>query len=201
MKFFLTVFLLLAVAGGAFGQTKITALHYDVSIPDKDLKNYISETSWRGVGFDGRWFVKYPSTFTLGIAAAWHVFDEKTSGTITWPDGALTGHQNRYVNSFPLMVTAHYYFGDRNQLWAFIGGGVGTYYILQRFEVGVMAFEEGNWHFGAYPEIGVQIPLQEAALFVSGRYNYAFKTGESLSGEALDYNYWTIAIGLAYSSW
>ena len=85
------------------------------------------------------------------------------------------------------MVTAHYYFGNKEQLWFFAGAGVGTYYVIQRFDVGVFAFEEDNWHFGLYPELGVQIPLQQDSnLFVSGRYNLRFFGGSRSPGEAKD---------------
>jgi len=143
MKHFIVTILILLVAVNAFGQ-KITAIHYNISLPDQDMSNFIDETSWRGIGFDGRWFVNPDLPVTLGISLGWQVFDMEQSGTIVFESGALTGNQNRYVNSFPMMVTGHYYFGDKDRLWAFAGLGVGTYYIMQRFEVGVFAFEATN---------------------------------------------------------
>ena len=200
MKHFIVTILILLVAVNAFGQ-KITAIHYNISLPDQDMSNFIDETSWLGVGFDGRWFVNPDLPVTLGLSLGWQVFDTEQSGTIVFESGALTGNQNRYVNSFPMMLTGHYYFGDKDRLWMFAGLGVGTYYIMQRFEVGVFAVEANNWHFGLYPELGVQIPLQEADLFVSGRYNMALAAGESLTGDAKEYDYWGINIGVAYRGW
>jgi hypothetical protein len=201
MKHMIVIILVLLAAVNALGQSKITAFHYDISLPDQGTKDFIDETSWLGFGFDGRWFVNADVPVTLGIALGWHVFDKETSETIVFDNGALSGHQHRYLNSFPIMLTGHYYFGDKERLWAFVGAGVGTYCIIQRFEVGVFAFEETNWHFGVYPEVGLQIPLQEVDLFVSARYNYAFEAGESLSGQAKDYNYWGINLGFAYNGW
>jgi hypothetical protein len=201
MKYMLTAILVLLAATNAFGQTKITAIHYNVSIPDGDLQNYISDTSWIGFGFDGRWFVSPDVPATLGISLGWQVFDEETNETLDFNNGSLTGFQHRYINSFPLMVTGHYYFGDKNRMWIFAGVGVGTYAVIQRFEVGVFALEETTWHFGMYPELGVQIPLQEADLFLSGRYNYAFASGESIDGRSRDWSYWGIHVGLAYHGW
>jgi len=201
MKFIITLLLLLMIATSAFGQSKITALTYNVSIPDGDMKNYIDETSWRGFGFDGKWFVDGDRPLTLGIALAWHVFNETTDGTIVLDQGALTGHQNRYVNSFPMMLTAHYYFGNRNQLWAYLGVGAGAYYMIQRFEIGVWAFEETHWHFGVVPEFGIQIPLSEADFLINVKYNYAFASGEPIAGDPIDWTYWGINVGLAYSDW
>lgn len=203
MKYILAAILVLLVAANAFGQNKITAFHYNISIPDQDLKNYISDTSWLGFGFDGRWFVSPDRPITLGISLGWQVFDEHTNETIVTENAALTGQQGRYVNSFPMMVTGHYYFGNKDKMWVFAGGGVGTYYIVQRFDVGVFAVEEDNWHFGFYPELGVQIPLQErdAALFISGRYNFALAAGESVTGDEKDFNYWGFNVGFAYNGW
>jgi len=201
MKYLLCIALLLVVAGNAQGQEGVLAFHYNISIPTQDFTDYIDETSWIGGGFDGRWFVSPDRPFTLGLAASWHVFDQELDGTTELPNGAVTGHQHRYVNSFPIVATAHYYFGDRSRAWAFVGGGVGTYYVLQRFEIGVLAAEQGNWHFGAYPELGVQVPFRQADLFLSARYNCAFEAGESLSGVAKAYYYPSFQIGLAYHQW
>ena len=203
MKYFIATVFLLLVATTAFGQGKITAIHYDISLPDGSMHDYTDDASWLGIGVDGRWFVKPDVPVALGVSFGWHVFHNETDGTIVFDSGALTGKQNRYVNSFPMMLTGHYYFGDKNKLWVFAGGGIGAYYIIQRFEAGVFAFEANNWHFGLYPEIGIQIPLTEmnADLFVSGRYNVAFAAGESLTGEAKEYDYWGINVGLAYNGW
>jgi hypothetical protein len=200
MKYIIATLLILLVAANAFGQTKITVLSYQMSVPDQNLEEYINETSFRGVGFDGRWFAG-GSSFTGGISLAWHVFNKSTDGTIEFPNGALTGKQNRYINSFPIMLTGHLYFGNKNRLWMFIGGGVGTYYIIQRFEAGVHSIEESAWHLGAYPEFGLQIPLSEADFFINGKYNYAFEAGESVTGDKLDLAYWTVSVGLAYQGW
>ncbi len=201
MKHILFVVLALCVAASAYGQNGITALHYNVSVPTQDFTDFISKTSWLGVGFDGRWFVSPDRPLSVGIALGWQVFDEHTSGTTQLPHGALTGEQGRFINSFPMMVTGHYYFGNQEKIWAFIGGGVGTYYIQERFEAGVLAWEDGDWHFGAYPELGFQVPIQEADLFVSGRYNFAFKAGESLSGEGKEFDYVSFQVGLAWDKW
>jgi hypothetical protein len=203
MKYILAAILVLLVATSAFGQNKITALHYDISIPDGDLKNYISDTSWRGIGFDGRWFVSPDRPIALGISLGWQVFDEHTNQTFATENAALTGKQGRYVNSFPMMVTGHYYFGNKDRMWVFAGVGVGTYYTIQRFEVGVFALEEDNWHFGFYPELGVQIPVEqmEGDIFISGRYNYALGSGDTVSGKSWDYTYWGINVGFAYNGW
>jgi len=191
MKHMIVIILVLLVAVSALVRARSRRSTTTSRSPTRATKDFVGETSWLGFGFDGRWFVNADRPVTVGIALGWHVLDEETSETIVFDAGALSGHQHRYLNSFPIMLTGHYYFGDKDRLWVFVGGGAGTYCIIQRFEVGVFAFEETNWHFGIYPEFGVQVPLQhDADLFVSARYNYAFEAGESLNGQAQDYSYW-----------
>jgi hypothetical protein len=78
---------------------------------------------------------------------------------------------------------------------------VGTYYTIQRFEIGVIALEETNWHFGGYPEVGIHFPLEEMDIIVNGRYNIAFDSGESISSDSAKWTYWGINVGLAYRGW
>ena len=167
------------------------------------MTGYISDASWIGFGFDGRWFVSPDRPITLGISLGWQVFDEHTTETLVTDRGALTGNQGRYINSFPMMVTAHYYFGNKDSMWFFAGAGVGTYYVIQRFEVGVFAFEENTWHFGLYPELGVQIPLQAGLGSFRERpvQLRLRRAGESLTGGGKEWDYWQISVGFAYNGW
>lgn len=203
MKRLIVTILLLLVAATAFAQSKIATIHYDISFPGQEMNGYIDEASWLGFGVDGRWFVRPDMPVALGISAGWQVFDMETDETVVFDNGALTGKQDRSINSFPLMLTGHYYFGNKDRIWLFAGGGIGTYAIVERFDVGVFKFEKTNWHFGLYPEIGAQIHLTEMNidLFVSGRYNYAFEAGESFAGDAKAYDYWGIGVGVAYREW
>ncbi len=202
MKYVFAILLMVTLSTSVYAQSKVTALTYDVSIPNGDMTDYIADTAWRGIGFDGRWFLQGgDSPLALGISLAWHVFNQTESGTVVLSNGALTGHQNRYINSFPIMATAHYYLGNKDRFWLYVGGGVGTYYVIQRFEIGVIALEENNWHFGAYPEVGVHIPLEEMDIIINGRYNVAFSAGESITGDSKEWTYWGINVGLAYRGW
>jgi hypothetical protein len=99
------------------------------------------------------------------------------------------------------MATAAYYFGSKDHFWLYVGLGVGTYYTIQRFEIGVIALEENNWHFGGYPEVGVHLPLEEMDIIINGRYNIAFDSGESISSDSAKWTYWGINVGLAYRGW
>jgi outer membrane protein W len=137
----------------------------------------------------------------MGFSFAWNVFDEKTSGTFTTDNGAITGTARRWVNSLPFLLTCDFYLNRQNAIKPFIGIGAGAYYIVQRLDVGVWTVEKTNWHFGIAPEVGFQIPLGDIEGIIAARYNYAFAAGESVTGDAEEYQYLTGIVGLAYTRW
>lgn len=200
-KLILSVVLLVVMSSSAFAQDNITAVTYQVSIPQGDFSNYIDETSWIGWGIEGKHFRSSTSNWTLGFAFSWHVFDMKFTGTTNMENGAVTGTQRRYTNSLPFLLTTNYYLNRKNSVKPFVGIGAGAYYIIQRLDIGVFAHEYTNWHFGVAPEIGFQFPLGDIEGMFSVKYNYAFKSGDSVQGDGQEYQYITAVIGLAYAQW
>ncbi len=201
-KFAVMVLVLIAIASSALAQDNITAITYQISQPLGDFEKFIGETSWIGLGLEGRRYRSPSSKLTFGFAFAWNVFDEKSSDTQVFDSGAVTGTQRRYVNSLPFLLTTNYYFNRKNSIKPFIGIGAGAYYIIQRLDIGVWKFEETNWHFGIAPEAGFQFPLGEIEGIFSFKYNYALKAGESVGGgESREYQYLSVIIGLAYARW
>ncbi|MCD4735620.1 MAG: hypothetical protein K8R53_06220, partial [Bacteroidales bacterium] len=103
----------------------------------------------------------------------------------------------RYINSYPFLVTAHYYLGDYDASRAFLGAGVGAYRIIQRTNVGIYGIEDKNWHFGISPEAGIILPVSfETSLFVSLKYNHAFKAKDTI-----DFSYFSLHVGFAWGSY
>ena len=103
-----------------------------------------------------------------------------------------------------MMATGHFYIGKKREtLRLYFGTGVGTYYIKQRLEIGLVAFESDNWHFGLAPEAGVLIKLsRDATMIFDVKYNYAFSAGENIGGSSdNDIQYWGFNIGFAWQSW
>lgn len=191
------------LAAPAMAQEEFTAFSYNVSVPLNDTSDYIGKTSWRGAGLDIRRYLNYNGPWVVGFSLAWHVFNEKTDELLTFERDRVgtdaKGLQRRYINSFPIMLNAFYYTGEPGTTRAYLGVGAGTYFIIQRFEIGVNAFEEGNWHFGFAPEVGFHVPLQSVELFGNVRYNYAFESGETVQGTKVPYTYIGFNIGLAYA--
>jgi len=182
MKYLLLVLLILCLSFGASGQDWLNGVTYQISFPLSDTKDFANKTSFRGVGLDFRKFVK--QDVTVGLAADWNVFHEVTDEMIDLnkvnPEryGNVSGTQNRIVNAFPILATVHYYLGQDNLFN--IGLGVGTYYVKNRLEIGVVAINDDNWHFGLAPEIGFKkLVGYTTNFFVSAKYNYAFKANET----------------------
>ena len=202
MKKILFIIVSLLLVMNVFGQEMMSGLSYNMGMTTGDTRDFVQDYSWRGFGFEVRSF--RGDNFSVGGSFSWNIFDEKTGELIQLQKarGAVSGTQIRYINSFPLMLNAHYYFGDpSSRVQPYVGLNVGTYYITQRLEIGVLALEENNWHFGLAPEIGLMFPTYSGSIFfINARYNYAFKAGQTVGGnEGSDWQYWGFNVGVAFS--
>lgn len=190
------------------------SITYNTAVPQNGLNDFVDNVSWRGFGVEGRWFQS--SNLSFGLSFGWNVFDQRTdvpiqiqgsdivdaenSGNIK---GTISGTQLRYVNSFPIMATGHFYIGKKREtIRIYFGAGLGTYHIKQRLEIGIVAFEENDWHFGLAPEAGVLLRLsRDVTMVFNAKYNYAFSAGKTVSGTDKEFGYWGINIGFAWQSW
>ncbi len=170
------------------------SITYDMSLPLGESADYLSKFSARGFGIDGRKFIT--DNISAGGSFGWHIFYEST-GNQTFEDGnlAVNGTQYRYINSFPIMVTGHYYTGDDGGTRIFFGAGVGTSRLIQRTEMGLYTVENKAWTFGFAPEVGVLIPYNfNNAINLSAKYHYAIKAGDL----DLNVSYLTFKIGFVF---
>lgn len=205
MKVYNKLLIIVIVAFGvnvyAQGYPGIAGINYSTGLTTEDTKNFISEFSWRGFGMEYKKFLS--RNLTAGFATGWNIFDEMHKRkTIELEQGAVTGTQIRYFNAFPILATFEYYLGHRkSSVRPYIGIGVGTYYIIQRLELGVHLLEEDNWHFGLAPVIGILIPSDYIFLNVSVKYNYASEAGKSIAGDPVGFSYYTINLGISVPTW
>jgi hypothetical protein len=198
MRTILAVFLFLALFGGAVNaDDAFGVLTYQVSSPTGDLNDYIDKTSWRGFGLEGRWLVS--PNISLGLAWHWNTFYKTTDEMLEIENGHVTGNQYRIAYGSPVMATAFWYPSsplDNPSFMPYLGLGAGAVWMKERLEIGIVAFEETTWHFGLTPEAGFMFPVgYYTNLIVSGRYTYAFKTGDSP-----EYNWWSLCVGFAWSN-
>jgi len=110
---------------------------------------------------------------------AWIVFYEKSTDTWQQPDadGAISGTQLRDINSVPIYVNAHRYWGDEIGFRPFLGLNVGLLYSYHRLDMGMYTWNDDKWQFALAPDVGVLFPYSSFLGFAGARYNYAFKSG------------------------
>ena len=115
---------------------------WNVSVPVEDTKKFVNETSFGGFGLEFRKEFK-PKT-TVGILGSWEVFHERRSGTIELGSAAISGVQDRYINSFPIMLSLHRYFGATGATQPYIGVAAGGFVLIQSC-VGWRVEDDVNW--------------------------------------------------------
>ncbi len=203
MRTVYAVVLLALLSAPVHADEWMTGITYNISFPGSEIKDFTNESpSWRGLGFEVKKFVT--PAFSVGGSVDWTVFKEETVEQITVRreelNGDITGKQFRYFNSVPVMGTFHFHLGDEDSARAFVGAGVGVFWIEQRVEVGSIAFTQSNWHFGFVPEGGAIIPMGDAVNFLAkAKYYYAAKAGSSLQGDGLSYSYFGLNVGISWA--
>lgn len=150
---------------------------YSINFPMAKTADFISNPSFRGLTLDYRHEVT--PQILVGISAGWYTFyKDAGADSYTTSDGSITasGHQYRYLNSVPLLVTADYYFSDHN-LKPFAGLGVGTTYNRVDLEMGMYTIRVDPWQFSLAPEAGLAYRIAEGtSALVSVRYNISFSS-------------------------
>lgn len=195
--------ILLFLSMNLFAQDFLGIISYNTALPMGKTGDYISDYSWKGFSFEGRSFTN--RNWSFGGMFGWNIFDTKITDLIQIDDETtgitVKGTQLRYTNSFPMMVNGHYHFGKRKDaVRPFMGLGLGMYYIVQRFEIGIFQREVSNWHFGLAPEVGVLLEMSRStSLIFSVKYNYAFSAGKTVYGDTDNsQSYLGINLGLAF---
>ncbi len=189
--FLLPAFLWLACfTAGA--QSYYASLGYSTSAPLGETQDFIGKYSWRGVNFEGQWFMQ--PQVSLGFYSALNVFYEKTSGDFTDDTRTVSGTQLRYLSALPLLLEGRYHLGEEAGRRPYVGLGLGTMRTWQRTEMGILDANTEEWQFGLAPAAGVLIPVgYGTALNLGLRYHYAFQ-----SGDALNNGYLSISVGVAW---
>jgi hypothetical protein len=174
---------------------------YNLSFPTGDLQKFTDNESWLGFTFDGR---RMKGPWGIGLTAGYNEFHTSTTDQIELGNngGAVSGEQYRHVLSFPMLIAADYFPRLARGVQGpqpYLGLGAGTYYIRQRFEIGSVAFEEDNWHFGFMPELGVAVPTGSGRMLtLSARYHIPVNGGTYLGGDSRSYQSVSIGVGFSY---
>ncbi|MEK6783622.1 MAG: OmpW family outer membrane protein [Bacteroidota bacterium] len=196
MKNFLLISILAMSSISALAQDGYTSLHYDISFALGNTSDFISQPSFRGVGFDYRKMVT--GNVGVGISMAYHTFYErKDYDTYSFDDGvtSLSGVQFRYLNALPLHISSNYYFGeDGDQVRPYLGVGIGTLFSERRTEMGQWSSTTNSWQFSLLPEVGLLYQISsDAYLFTAAKFTTPFKNADFDSQPFLSLN-----IGMAW---
>jgi len=186
------LFLALICSAEGRAQEWLWGAEYMISGSTSDTKSFVNDFSFRNVAIEGRNMLQ--PNVSAGLLLGWNVFAEQTDQLISFANAEVSGVQYRYVNAFPIMATAHYYFGGRrNSIRPYVGGGAGTFYAENRLEIGLVAFTTNHWHLGVAPEAGIIIPVNyNARALLNVRYNYGFEAG------GMKLSYWTVGVGIGW---
>jgi hypothetical protein len=172
---------------------------WNISFPAEDTKKFVDETSFRGFGLDFRKEFK-PMT-TVGIMGSWEVFHERRNDTTSVGQVTFTGSQDRYINSFPIMLGLHKYFGAAGGTHPYIGLDAGGFVLIQTLRIGLAEFEDTTWEWGIMPEVGFIMPIDRGSSFVvNARYSMAL-TGEDLEGNDSQLTYWGVRVGFCWEQY
>jgi hypothetical protein len=187
----------------ANAQDAMSILSWNIAFPSGNTKDFAQDNeSFRGIAFQFRKFVQ--PNFSFGLYAAWQVLNGETVDTFEVQNeefnGAVTGKQWRYINSFPIMANVHFYSGRPGGTQLFFGLNAGGMIIEERLEINVLSLKTTKWHWGFAPEAGVNLPLgYNAGLAVSAVYNYAFSAGRTLVGDSSSHTYLAINVGVSFN--
>lgn len=177
--------------GTANAQGWLFGVTYEMAVPTGAVKDFSQDSfSWRGVGLEGRKFIK--QEVSIGLGFSWNVFHSEGKN-ITWsqPGQDITGTQFRDVNAVPIYANIFWNWGQRQGWRPFLGLNAGTMYTEHRLDLGLYSFRENNWRFAAAPEIGVRLPYNVLLGYVSVRWNYA-----TPAGDLDEVSYFSIRVGI-----
>jgi len=195
-KYILIAIVSIFIGTTGYSQTSLYTLDYTMGLGVGSTGDYIGNMSFRGLTFEGRGFVT--DNISVGALFNWSTFYEAREGeTYTHEYTTITGNQYRYINAFPMLAQAHYYFAtDPHKTRFYLGAGVGTYKINQETDIGVWALSYDKWHFGVSPEVGVVLPIGYSTMVnLSVRYHYAVKTKKSP-----EYSWLGFSVGFAWGN-
>lgn len=175
--FVFTAFIMMLAIGSANAQS-YTNIAYSISLPTGDLGDFISAPSFRGVAVDYRKLIK--PNIGIGVSTGWNTFfEERSFATYTLDNRSLSGKQWRYVNSFPLFLSADYYFKPGDDVNPYVGLGVGTIYNQRDTDMGIFRLEQDAWHFAFQPQVGIFYSVNHfAGISFAAKYSTGLAAGD-----------------------
>ncbi len=181
---------------GSYNHPKMVwTFDYSMGFQTSELKDFISDASFRGFYMDGRGFIN--DNISIGGGIGWNIFyQDYPRDTYEFPGGAITGQKWNYFFVMPLLVNAHYYFSHQGQIQPRIGLSTGGYYTEKEVQIGNLYVKDHLWKYGITPELEVYLPFgtSEWGLNLAAKYNFIFYNEDKMDMS----NYFSLNVGFTF---
>lgn len=170
----------------ARAQAKVS---WNLMLPLGDTADFTPSISPSGFTFEFSY--RFRPELTIGLFGGWQSFGSKEFDTRTEGLVTVTGTEFRDRTIIPFMgaLTYHYSLTDDDNAQAYVGLGVGTYYIESLSTLGVLSAEyDASNNFGLAPSIGLVGEFLSQYFFAEFRWNYAFKNDTHDAQNYLNFN-------------
>ena len=149
---------------------------WSLAAPTGNTKDLTKPISARGFNLEYRDFFR--KDMAWGINLGYNVFVEEHDNTFYGDNFAVTGMRWSYINTVPIYLSCHKFFGNNRDGRVFVGLNMGTAWLEQRQTLGLYEVKDSNWHFGLAPEIGYNFPWDAFLGYGSIRFNYLNQAGD-----------------------
>lgn len=172
-------------------------ISYPIGFPMSNLKDYTTQTSFRGINFEFNRRIK--PYLDAGIETGWNVFYQREEFKV-YNDGtqSISGVQYRYTNAVPILAGVKYYKENSSIAEPYIGLGIGTLYVDRSTDFGLYRFSTDAWQFCIRPELGVILHAKHdpsIGALIGVKYYSAFNSND-LDGQS----YLTLNVGIVFST-
>ncbi|WEK37718.1 MAG: outer membrane beta-barrel protein [Candidatus Pseudobacter hemicellulosilyticus] len=189
-----------ALAPGAVqaqqGTVKLN-VNYNISSPLGDLKDFVSNTSYRG--WTGSVLYSVTDKVSVGLGTGYQDFYQKyPRDNYKLSSGEdISAVVSNSLQTIPILATGQYSFSPESSIQPYVGLGIGGNLVLYRQFLGEFGSDGTKFSFAARPEAGVYIPFRKggpAGITVNAAYNYMPFNSFGISG----LNNWGGGIGVKF---
>jgi len=179
---------------GLFAQRHgVFILSYPIAFPMGNLKDYISNASFRGINLEFGKEVK--PNLIAEIETGWNVFyQEQPEAVYTEGTASISGKQFRYTNSVPIIAGAKWVLKSNNNLIPYAGLGLGTMYSDRSTDFGLYRISTDAWQFCIRPELGITFKSRNGPSAMLGVKYYSSFNSSDLDGQS----FLTVNIGVVF---
>lgn len=193
MKKIILLFFAIITIQVMHAQKGYSAFTYSIGAPMGDLKDYIDQTSFRGINMEFYWHAK--PNLDAGLEVGWNVFYSKENEkTYTQETQSITGTQFRYTNAVPIIVGARWRkTGGKTE--PYVGAGVGTTSVNRSTDFGLYRIYNNTWQFCVRPEVGLIYKTSQYTGLTVGVKYYANFENDDLAAQS----YLTANVGFVFA--